>query len=139
MKKTTDIQQQIRDLKLKLIKVQTQIEAAPPKAIEDFKVSMGYVPQGYKAVGLLETEMRTLKNQIAFLEGEIQAAEGSPKKGKPAGGSEHEKVKTEFEKVRKKKKIPEGQRVDEILEGVAEKLGKTFDSTKGAFYYKPKK
>jgi len=139
MKKTTDLLQQIRDLKLKLIEVQTQIEAAPSKAVEDFKLSMGFVPHGYKTLGQLETEEKTLKIQIAFLEGEVQAAGGTPKKGKPAGGSEHEKVRAEFEKVRKRKKIPEGQRVDEILAEVAENMGKTFEATKGAFYYKAKK
>jgi predicted nucleic acid-binding Zn-ribbon protein len=139
MKKTTDLQQQIRDLKLKLIEVQTQIDSAPSKAVEDFKVLMGYMAPGYKTTDDLKTEAKTLKNQIVFLEGEVLAAEGTLKKGKPDGVSEHEKVKAEFEKVRKKKKISEGQRVDEILEEVAEKLGKTFEATKRALYYKPKK
>ena len=139
MKKTTDIQQQIRDLQLKLIEVHTQIQAAPHKPIEDLMIARGFVPEGYKAVGQLETEAKTLKNQIAFLEGEDHAAGGTQKKGKPAGGSEHEKVRAEFEKVRKRKKIPEGQRVDEILAEVAENMGKTFEATKGAFYYQPKK
>jgi hypothetical protein len=139
MKKTTDLQQQLRDLKLNLIEVQTKIDRAPSKAVEDFKVLMGYVPPGYKTTDDLKTEEKAIKNQIAFLEAEVQAAEGAPKKGKPVGGLEHEKVKTEFEKVRKKKKIPVGQRIDEILDEVADKLGKSFESTKGAFYYKPKK
>ena len=139
MKKTTDLQQQIRDLKLKLIEVQTQIQAAPHKPIEDLMIARGFVPEGYKAVGQLETEAKTLKNQIVFLESEVQAAGGTPKKGKPAGGLEHEKVKAEFERIRKKKKISEGQRVEEILAEVAENMGKTFEATKGAFYYKPQK
>ena len=136
MEKTTDLQQQIRDLQLRLIEVQTQKELAPPKAVE---VAEGYTSSSYKTIYQLENEEKTLKSQIAFLESEVQAARGTPKKGKPAGGSEHEKVKAEFEKARKKKKIPEGQRVDEILAEVAEKLGKTFESTKRGFYYQPKK
>ena len=136
MKNTTDLQQQLRDLKLKLIEVQTQKELAPPKELE---IAEGYTSSSYKTIYQLENEVKTLKNQIAFLEGEVRAAEGTPKKGKPAGGSVHEKVKAEFEKARKRKKIPVGQRVDEILAEVAEKLGKKFEATKKAFYYQPKK
>ena len=59
--------------------------------------------------------------------------------GNSAGGLEHEKVKVEFERIRKKRKIPEGQEVDKILDKVADKLGKKFEATKKAFYYKAKK
>jgi hypothetical protein len=51
MKKTTDFQRQLLDLKLKLIEVQTDIAAAPAQPIEDLMVSRGFVPQRYKGVG----------------------------------------------------------------------------------------
>ena len=105
MKKTTNIKQQLLDLKLKLIEVQNQVEAAPSKAVEDFKVLMGYVPQGHKTTDDLKTEVKTLKKQIAFLETEMLKVGGAGKNGTPAGGTAHEKVKAEFDRVRKEKKF----------------------------------
>ena len=138
MKRDT-LEEKLQELQLKLIEVQTQIAAAPPKAIEDFKVAKGYVPEGYKTVGQLETEKKTLEKQIEFIKGEIANAGSPQKKGKTVGVREHEKVKAEYERLRKIKKIPEGQDVDKILDEVADNLDKSFESTKKAFYYKPKK
>ena len=39
------LEEKLQELQLKLIEVQTQIAAAPPKAIEDFKVAKGYLPK----------------------------------------------------------------------------------------------
>lgn len=133
--KREKLEEKLQELQLKLIEVQTQIAVAPPKLIEDFKVAKGYLPQGYKTIGQLDTEEKTLKKQIEFIEGEIAKSRGPQKKGE---AWEHEKVKAEYERLRKIKKIPQGQDVDKILDEVADNLKKSFEATKKAFYYKPK-
>lgn len=136
MKKNNDLQQQIRNLNLKLIEVQTLKSAAPLKPIEDFKVSMGYVPEGYRTIGHLEAEEKILQKQIIYIEGEIAKTEVPQKKGERAGQWEHEKVKTEVERVRK---IRPKEKIGKILDEVAENLGKTFEATQKAYYFKAKK
>lgn len=136
MKKNNDIQQQLRNLNLKLIEVQTLKSAAPLKPIEDFKVSMGYVPEGYRTIRQLEAEEKVLQKQIIYINEEIARDGGAQKNGSPAGPREHEKVKAEVERVRK---IRPKEKIGKILDEVAENLGKTFEATQKAYYFKPKK
>jgi hypothetical protein len=105
MKKTTDdLKQKIRGLKLKLIEVQTQIERASSKAVEDFKVLMGYVAPGYKTTVDLKTEEKTIKNQIAFLEAEAQTAKRTRKMGSRPEGRSTKKLRPRLRWSEKRKK-----------------------------------
>ena len=136
--KKNNLQDDLRELRLKLIEVQTKLEPHPLSPWEAFPDTTGPMPAGYKSRSELKTEEKTLKKQIHFMEVEMARAEQAPQKRKQPKPKEHEKVKAEFERIRKQKKILEGQEVDKILEDVANNLGKSFEATKKNFYYKPK-
>ena len=122
---------QLRDLKLKLIGIEAEISDAEK---DNDQMRQLVNPNNFRTTQELKTERSALQNQIKFLESEKATLEKKRKvtKDKPKNAL----VKEEFEKTQKANpKLT----ADEVLYKVADKLGDTYESIKGSYYYKPKK